>query len=513
MTQDETLALFAKGKDAWNAWAHKMLLKKSQIEAAGKWKVRPYFDYEWGLNNWSGERERGENRETLAWLDAAKANFFAVNFGELEPGGDINFSHLVFPGETDFRHVQFTGDVTFEKAIFSRSSSFQAVCFTGYASSKEAQFTEISSFDGVEFARNVSFDFAQFCLDTSFEKAQFLGNASFQKAEFLRRTFFRNAVFRYFSWFMKAKFMDDISFEKAKFHGTTFFEAAKFSEIVKFGEVEFFDGADFAYTTYEGPYNSFENTRFGGSAHFHAIRVERAFDLEGARFGVVPDFIQAHFSEAPRLDNLTIAALGRSLGIGWVWKNLKCGRVRSIIQLITRGAPLLRAADVTAHYRALRRLAVQSLDHNNERTFLKGEIRARRFRHDRLGDAAFWLGLGFEVLSDVGGSIARPAYCGAISIILFALLYYYLAFPGTCGGGAIETFFKALYLSLKNAVLIVSWDGDAGINKVASCLMEAKEASFEMAFALGITQIFQKICSITLLFLFALAVRNRFKIK
>lgn len=41
MNKDETLALYAQGKDAWNAWAKDMLDRRAEMEKAGTWQVRP----------------------------------------------------------------------------------------------------------------------------------------------------------------------------------------------------------------------------------------------------------------------------------------------------------------------------------------------------------------------------------------------------------------------------------------------------------------------------------------
>lgn len=38
MPRDETLALFAQGKEAWNAWAEVRLAEKAALEAAGTWR-------------------------------------------------------------------------------------------------------------------------------------------------------------------------------------------------------------------------------------------------------------------------------------------------------------------------------------------------------------------------------------------------------------------------------------------------------------------------------------------
>jgi hypothetical protein len=255
--------------------------------------------------------------------------------------------------------------------------------------------------------------------------------------------------------------------------------------------VSFSGNARFRGATFS-KYATFAGAHFRQQADFTAIHGERAFNLSGATFDILPDFIQAHFDEAPRLDNLTLA--GSVEGRGF-WR------------------PLLRAspADTPARYRALRRLAVQGHDHDNERRFLKREIRSRRYILDKPFHAAFWFGAGYDVLSDFGGSISRPFYWGLASVLAFAGLYYAIVFAG-CGPTPAEAFDQALYLSLKNAVLLINWDG-ADIPKAAKCLADAKEASTRFALVLAAAQIVQKIWSAGLLFLFLLAVRNRFKIR
>ena len=40
MTRHETVALFLRGKEAWNAWATKMLAERKAMEADGRWACR-----------------------------------------------------------------------------------------------------------------------------------------------------------------------------------------------------------------------------------------------------------------------------------------------------------------------------------------------------------------------------------------------------------------------------------------------------------------------------------------
>jgi hypothetical protein len=47
MTRDETIALFLKGKDAWNAWAEDMLAQRKALEDSGAVAVesRPIWTF------------------------------------------------------------------------------------------------------------------------------------------------------------------------------------------------------------------------------------------------------------------------------------------------------------------------------------------------------------------------------------------------------------------------------------------------------------------------------------
>lgn len=65
MDQQQTLALFAQGREAWNAWAQGLLAKRKAMEAAGTWAA---------TTDMFGSLE-GQNDETKAWLVAARAEF------------------------------------------------------------------------------------------------------------------------------------------------------------------------------------------------------------------------------------------------------------------------------------------------------------------------------------------------------------------------------------------------------------------------------------------------------
>ena len=114
MNKEESLALFAKGRDAWNAWAEKMLDARAALEADGSWGEGR------SVSEW--------NEATRAWHAAAAADFSDYRFQET-----ADFFGFVFPSHVEFEKATFTGDVGFHGASFTGSEPAGRL-FTGWSS-------------------------------------------------------------------------------------------------------------------------------------------------------------------------------------------------------------------------------------------------------------------------------------------------------------------------------------------------------------------------------------------
>lgn len=102
MNKEESLALFAQGRDAWNAWAAEILAEREALEAAG---------------TWTAAKKKSEwNDATLAWDTAATVDFTGRKFNGL-----TDFSGFTFPGDTKFRKAEFSGGAWFRKMQRSRA--------------------------------------------------------------------------------------------------------------------------------------------------------------------------------------------------------------------------------------------------------------------------------------------------------------------------------------------------------------------------------------------------------
>lgn len=70
MNRDETIALFARGREAWNEWAGKLLAERERLEEVGRWCIeRDHYGY-----------LEPNNNETRNWMEAAMRSIFAALF-------------------------------------------------------------------------------------------------------------------------------------------------------------------------------------------------------------------------------------------------------------------------------------------------------------------------------------------------------------------------------------------------------------------------------------------------
>ena len=498
-------------KAIWNGWAEQMLAEKERLVEDGKWAVRKrrtVFGF-WG--------EVGTNDETRNWLEKAATSFHSLRLrsasGEDQPesesdgrqatpinslpyvGQSVDFRNFLFPGQTDFQSATFSGDVWFQSATFSGSAWFHSATFSGKAWFNSSTFSGNARFDSATFSGNASFDSATFSGNAWFSSATFGGDTLFDGATFIGKARFNNATFSGDAWFRSATFSGNVSFNRATFSGNASFDGATFTGAAWFHSATFSSGAWFDLASFEG------NTRFNGAefaseAHFGAIEASRAFSLADARFEKrVPDFIQAHFKEAPRLDNVSVPIPAS----------------RPNRDQIDENDP--------ARYRALTRLAVQANDHDREHDFFKSQMRAER--HLKLHGRAWRLfNRLYDRISDFGRSAVRPLFWLGVTTALFTIAYGAISSSLADQGkvaGCTRIIEKSAFLSLANALPAISGAQRQSILKAYACLYPAKpdaaNATADIPVAVGYLGVFQTLLSVIFLFLIALALRNMFRIK
>jgi uncharacterized protein YjbI with pentapeptide repeats len=575
MNKEETLELYLKGSEAWNAWAKHMAEQHTGVVATGEWI------------NTNGKK----CYTTKGWRHAA-----TVDFSEQHFENEMNFSNFVFPGDVHFREVvfantnfngaRFIGDVRFAQTKFLNGTDFSEAVFRGKAIFQDIDFAS-AFFEGTIFAKEASFSKVSF-LVAAFNNSQFRGNADFRHSKFTTLASFADTTFRKEARFIGATFDREVLFwrtlfgQRASFNGTTFngcveFHTATFEGDAIFGEalfkqtanfggltfarnaefnnVVFNDNAEFAGARFDGnagfnkasfkSYAHFNGARFAGSADFTqavfefasfqdvyfeadsffiAMRGQSFFSLTNARFLFLPNFEQAHFVEAPQLDNLNI--------------QLTSSNPKSLWKFQSPSAK----PNMVARWRALKRLAIQGHDYERELNFLAEEVKALRGGQDwplpnplsfRKGDpicwpggGRYWFGFFYQWLSDFGRSTLRPFLCWLIVTGLSALFYFNYSPPQNLDSRSHTTVgivapicdpaMDALYLSIHNGLVVSGLGRGEKLAQSYICLYgnSGKNQLIPiMPNTVVLVGIGQTILSAVLIFLFLLALRNYFRIK
>ena len=480
-------------KAIWNGWAERVLAEKEELVEGGKWAVGR-GETVLGLLG-----EVGTNDETRNWLETAATSFHSLRLrstsGGGQPEGDsdneqattfstllcvgatIRFDGFLFPGHADFDSATFSGVAWFESATFSGDAGFDSATFSGDA-----------GFDSATFSDHAQFHSATFGGHAQFYSATFSGHAGFDSATFSGVAWFASATFSGHAGFGRATFSGHAQFDSATFSGIAWFESATFSSAAQFDRATFSGDAQFGLASFEGN-TSFNGAEFAGEAAFGAIEASRAFNLADARFETrVPDFIQAHFKEAPRLDNVSVPIPASRPNRDQIDKN------------------------DPARYWTLTRLAVQANDHDREHYFFKGQMRAER--HLKLHGRAWRLfNRLYDHISDFGRSALRPLFWLGVTTALFAIAYGAISWSFANHGtitACTRIIEKSLFLALANALPAISGAQRQSILNAYSCLYGDPE---KIPVAVGYLGVFQTLLSVIFLFLIALALRNMFRIK
>ena len=378
MNREETLALYAQGRDAWNAWAQNMLDERAAMEKAGTWAAEQD----------ESNSPKAKNGVTSAWMQTAISDF-SNNDNPHTFAEPVDFSGFIFPGLAWFDTTKFDGRAKFVAAKFLANAWFGRSTFVEETSFEEAMFDAEAWFSNVIFTT-----------EASFSQTRFAGKAHFNNSKFMAS-----------AWLVGAKLKGTADFSDSIFNDWAAFDSTAFAGDVQYNQV-----------TYNS-FVSYQDAIFQKAASFQAIRSERAFTLAGATFRDVPDFIQAHFAEAPRVDNLHFRRPVADPGNFWVRSK---ARVKRLVQ---------GNETHPARYRALKRLAIQGHDHESEMQFFAGEITSARRVDDFpvpwrvwspeawAGALRWWFGWIYQLTSNFGRSLVRPFALWVFTIALGTIYF------------------------------------------------------------------------------------------
>jgi hypothetical protein len=299
-------------------------------------------------------------------------------------------------------------------------------------------FPVVVNFSSARFTKGVDFKSSWFARTADFNAMTLLGNLGFSSVVFADRVNFGYAVFS-----------DAVGFHSASFLGPANFSSAKFLSLCIFNSARFAQGARFL------------NAEFAATAIFARAKFETR----------VPDFRGAKMHEATEWH-------------GVVWPPAPKDADRAQDQVYT--------------YERLKQEMERLKKHEDEQSFFRKELRARRVLAHRWS-GEWLLNYAYEVSSNYGSSILRPV------VWLFALFLCGFIFF------AVDPFFNGAHMKIQEA---------AGLSfaNIFSFLPIRREIMTDtmikgLSNVAQIIGVIQSLLGIILLFLLSLALRSRFRMR
>ena len=377
----------------------------------------------------------------------------------------------------------------------------------------------------------------------------------FDRANFGDRVFFRSAIFGDEASFKNAIFGKSVNFDLAKFGDNTQFNSAKFGNWSTFSRASFGDWTEFVDTTF-GHYLKFEGASFGLGVHFSGACFGNFSQFEGVQFSGYADFsanteIEA---EAKTKSFYRISFAGANFSGDTIFtgrqflSTTNFGPTRNPIELqnspsLPKGQPVhfhrapnfhdcklhqdtnFDYAEFTAPptpeaaraYRTLK-LAMEKLKATREeQRFFRLEMKAE---HPTLKPGKRWLSTLYSLFSDYGLSMFRPTAWLLSLSIFFGASYGVLADLCAADQECAKSAWHGNVASVAErttAVLKYTLASAAPVPGLDKMQTELRAPLFGqhgwIAIASLTIEILHKIIAIALTFLFALALRNLFKMK
>ena len=417
---------------------------------------------------------------------------FPINFNHSVFMKDISFSGTSFGSYVDFESCIFNGLAFFRSATFSSIARFMNSVFHQMALFPDTIFLQQAQFNGAKFLDNGQFDCAKFVEESYFENIESKFSLVFEDAKF-KEANFRHSKF-FYSNFRRAIFEGDANFSSAIFLNDSNFMQADFRNDCIFKNY-FDDETQIWYkkTTFHKSIN-FENAIFRNVGHFERVRflkftpAFRGCKIDSTRLEFSDD---SYFPEDENSD------------------------------------------DAIKNISFLKRLAEEHGQTDQSLNFNAMELKAKRKQVEP--QAAHWsfkvLTWLYEKVSDYGRSFLRPLLGYGALIVCSLLLtlplsdYSQDTTPVAVTNRALcvpkdkEEVAKQLQLTFGRAAFEYAMFRAGGVldftdtgkqNNTVNCTLFGQPIEPPFMRAWGI---FKGIASIALLFLAALGLRNKYRIK
>jgi Pentapeptide repeats (9 copies) len=350
--------------------------------------------------------------------DGSTLNILGQDWDKRSPS-TLDFVGHIFTTDLNLRQTVFEKDVFFQNSVFEASVHFSDAIFNGYA-----------YFDGSTFHKTANFNATNFAWFSCFDHVNFCGSTNFCKATNSYLANFRNATFN-----------ADAYFQQFSVSERTNFSGAKFLNYVDFSDSTFNESAFFNFGTTFHKLARFNNSTFIKSVNFETSIWKEAVDFSGSSFKENTYFCKANFNGVTNFENTTFEYVGHFEEASFVthtpaFRGCQIDSTRLEFSDDRYFPKNENSDDAIKNISFLKRLSDEHGQTDQALSFNAMELRAKRLHTDatRTFKIVTWL---YEYVSDYGRSYGRPLiWYGGLLVCTFCLAVIHAEFnsPKSCDG-------------------------------------------------------------------------------
>ncbi len=341
----------------------------------------------------------------------------------------------------------------------------------------DTKFQQEVRFYRTEFQQEVDFTHAEFQKIMYFFNAKFQQEVRFNRAKFKQDADFLNIEFKQDADFSDTKFQQEVRFNRAKFKQDADFSNIEFKQDASFSNIEFQKDVNFARATFSGK-TDFLAAKCKQELNFKYCNFIEIVDFSKLTCDWVPNFRLCTFQKAISLNQLTIPAQPPSA------------------QIVAQK----QKVDIADRYRRLKVMAQEAGDRDLQLSAFAGEMEMKLQGQPSWQKSLIPLRI-YKWLSNYGQSLLRPIFALLLIWFVFASIYLHMLYSPILKQ---SDFIDMLVFSATNMVPFTNNINTNLLNSIVA--NEASGYFYGMAF-------FQRILGLPLLFLFGLALRNKFLMK
>lgn len=419
----------------------------------------------------------------------------------------------------DDRVLKFPCDVSFRNSTISSNTHFKKLVVQGDASFRNANFNRDACFNHAEISGNLIMDHAtikgnalfrsttddkkivvsnpvKIRGDASFNHLNLTGNLDLSDAEICGQFNMQDAKIEGDVQFWKARLRNDVNLERTKIEKDFLFEHVNLQSNKTAENPPKFDATGMAV---EGAIAV--NAHFRGDMSVFRLLSNGSASFAGSKFDRVPNFTDAKFANPFELSKMDIPS--PKMPNGKFWKSDRANNNED-----------------EAKFRKFKVMAMEVHDHERESRFLADELIAKR-NQNKPSFSYLFVSWFYWLLSNFGQDYIRPLKAMFVSFLVFMAIYYstiYCWVETTTKTTSWKQLAFALELSIRNVVPVLGGLFGA-LPRPADHSSSFMTTYLDLAHNgvdadwLVVIGIVQNIIGAVLLFLFLLALRNKFRLK